>query len=1131
MFLTALNYDEAGFIAGPLAALQWRLLRAATRRLSRRWRPAALRQVTGLQIMSTVVAWIGGVILGFGLIYYGNMRDDNFLYDGVHQGFYSALYFSAAQLSTVGTSQLTPNTDWLRSLSIAQTISGVVLVSLILTFLLGIYDVISSLQSLSSKFYSAERGAGDPISSLEPFFPLGQPTGLDSHLQAISDSFASYTEGLRLHHAAYYFQSGRDQFSLPYSLGMLSGVVASLRWGGPTGQLASLQPVLVPLTAQLDQFSEYIHPLLQWKSTDVPELLDFDGFERAWRASPTGADADRWVTQFAQLNHDMARLSRTSPVDDPQDTYDRYTAWLPFAYRMQGLTTAVSRDLDYQPIVVMTGRSARGTSGAPPVVWEAPDPGPAQVGVTPATPARVVPRDSPVTRHWHGWRTFLRDRSALIDPGFTRLVAALRALLSAVLAATTLVLVLHGFDTDSTQAAIFGGIVAMLTSAATGAGTGKGRRLTTALAVGPVVLAVLLTIVVGGPSPLTAASLALVALVGVWIGRYGLRWAILGQLAFIAYYFALLMHLQTGDLVAHILAGVVGVAWAFLLGFVVLPDLPGRVARDGVQAFERRLVLALDPLVDAVSWARWDPDVTSRVQRDMLQLSRSGAFLGGQLTANNTTLGLTPSQAGALRLRVFDLELAAVMLSDAARAATGEAMPIALRARLAGEIELLQKHLRQFTKAPRWAQDRNHRTGSEPDLSAAPTELLLSYAPPAGWPEPARRLHRSTVDLLRAADALHSAHPLDLDGPGMDPTDVVPDHDHAGAASTTAGARATLSPTSRRAIQAAVSTGLALSLGSVASTTHQYWAAMPAYQVLGGTDGETFVKATQRIIGTVVGAAIGFAVAIQWGSNHAVTLPLLALCVFASTYFRTVSSPLTTFWQTMLFAQLYEFLGKLSTVAVEVRILETVIGAVVALVVARLILPVRTRTKLNDDLTALVDELASATSASLHRLGGADLPVGALRSEGLAIDRQLRAVTTTAAPLRHASGALDIGGIEGELTAVWAMVFAARELLRAATGTEAGDPGIPAEKWARLTALTMGNLDALAAALRGDPQDDIPGWLDLTDDLLDDSPLTQETRRVLGHLQKLNETALLLLDDLVPGGLAAPDPQSAPVPA
>lgn len=157
VFLTALNYDEAGFFAGRLASWQWAITRSFTRRVARRWRPVVLRQVTGLQVIVTVGAWIGGTILGYGLIYFGSMEDKNFLYSGQHADFFGAIYFSAAQLATVGTSQLTPNTDVLSALSILESLTGVVLVSLTLTFLLGVYDVVSSLRSLSSQFYSAGR--------------------------------------------------------------------------------------------------------------------------------------------------------------------------------------------------------------------------------------------------------------------------------------------------------------------------------------------------------------------------------------------------------------------------------------------------------------------------------------------------------------------------------------------------------------------------------------------------------------------------------------------------------------------------------------------------------------------------------------------------------------------------------------------------------------------------------------------------------------------------------------------------------------------------------------------------------------------------------------------------------------
>lgn len=1166
VFLTALNYDEAGFIAGPLTALQWRTLRAGTRRMSRRWRPTALRQVTGLQIMTSVLAWIGGVILGYGLIYYGSMHGNNFEFSGAHPGLFAAIYFSAAQLSTVGTSQLTPNTELLSALSIAETLTGVVLVSLILTFLLGVYDVIASLRQLCSQFYSAERGAGDPISSLEPFFPLGEPTGLDSHLQEISDALGSYTDGLRLHHAAYYFQSGRDQFALPYALGMLTGVVSALRWGVPSSKLTSLQPDLVPLTTQLNQFGDYIHPFLQWKSTDVPELLDADSFHRAYQASPGTPGADRWVTQFAQLNADMSRLTRpdgissdgisstdTSDAADLQDLYSRYAKWLPFTYRMQHLNRAVSHDLDYQPIIVMSASSPRGgTTSAGGAVATVTAPEEFQSVVvddldlaTKSTRSRQpgTAHDAPLTRWWHGWRSFLRDRTALVDPGFTRLLSALRAVLAAGFAAVTILAALRSFDTELRQVTIFGAMVAIFASAVSSRGVGPGRRVTALLAVVPVTLAILATAVPTRSALVTSLGMVIIALVGTWVARFGPRWGGLGQLLFITYYFALLMNLRNGELVPHVIAGVIGVVWAFLFAFILIPDRPGRVARDGVAAFEERLVAALDPLIDAVSWSRWDPDLATRVQHDMLQLHRSAAFLTGQLTAANTTLGLTPTQASALRLRVFDLELAAVIMADAARQATGEGMPIPLRARLAGELELLQEHLRTYSKAPKWVRGAPPPDRPPVPASESPTERLLAYKAPAEWPEQARRLHRTVRELLRAADALNTVHAYDLIGPDEEGEADQPSASSPGAAglastadqpAPTAAAGGTaagmhkhedgIEPTTRKAVQAAASTGLALGIGSLVSSTHQYWAAMPAYQVLGGTDGETFVKATRRIIGTIAGAIIGFAIAIEWGSNHAVTVPFLVLCAFAAAYFRSASSPLTTFWQTMLFAQLYELLGKLTTEAVEVRILETVIGAVVALAVARLILPIHTRNKLTDDLVDLIGGLSHAASDSLRRMSGDDVPLQTLRSRGLAVNRQLKEVTGTAAPLRRASGALELGGIEGTLTAVWSMVFFSRNVLRAASDPHVQTSAVPAKEWDRITAITLGNLEALSTALRGERPAEVPGSLDLDGDVLDDPALPRATELVLRQLEKLNETVLLLLGDVVPGGLEPASP-------
>src|ERR1700722_310096 len=301
VFLVVLNYDETGFLATRLCRWQWYSLRSVTRRLSRRWRPFALRQVTGLNVSLCVTIWLGCVVVGFGFIYYGLMIGASFEYDGrgMGAGLFGAMYLSAAQLSTVGTSQINAQTDVLRTLTIAETLSAPLLITLILTFLLGVYQVIRDLRTLSSNFSDAEHGVGDPIVNLEPYFPKGE--GLDGYLQAINASFWSYTDGLRMHHVAYFFQSGRDQFSLPYVLYAFGATLAALRWGLPSGSSVSKQPLLTRLISQFERFVDYLHEQLGWTSA-VPRPVNYEEFVAAQLGSVETRDV--WVRRFLHLTEE-----------------------------------------------------------------------------------------------------------------------------------------------------------------------------------------------------------------------------------------------------------------------------------------------------------------------------------------------------------------------------------------------------------------------------------------------------------------------------------------------------------------------------------------------------------------------------------------------------------------------------------------------------------------------------------------------------------------------------------------------------------------------------------------------------------------------------------------------------------
>lgn len=1104
VFLTVLNYDESGFLATRLCEWQWHCLRRVTRRLSRRWRPIALRQITGLQIMLTAATWLGCVVIGFGFIYYGLMEGTSFQYEGpgVGANMFGAMYLSAAQLSTVGTSQISPQTDALRTLTIAETLSAPLLITLALTFLLGVYQVILDLRTLSSNFTSADPGAGDPVASLGPYFPNGEPTGLDGHLQAIQDSFWNYADGLHLHHVAYFFQSGRDQFSLPYTLHMMGGTLAALRWGLPTGHAASVQPVLTRLIIQFEQFADYLHDELGWTSIAVPELVSFDDFSAAQRG--TGATPGTWLGRFLRLSRDMAQLARLDCTEPLPQAYERYRQWLPFAYRAAQVTAAVSRDLDYQPIV----------RGAGPVHEE-------DTGRTGG--ATAIARLFVARTFARPWRVFLKRWVALPDPGLTRLVMAAGALLAAAATVTTLYLLFTvlfpAAKVPLLPPAMFGGMVGLFAAANPGDTTAASRKLTTLLMVFPAVIAAALGAAVASSFVLGTIVLVVVVLLGVWIGGFGPRLVTLGQMGFMSFYFGLTMHFGFAMLAPIALAAALGVIWAYLFRFVLIARQSNRVLLGGMDAFYTRLVLMLEPLIDAVSAARWDPDVRNRVRADLRQLNRCAAFLQGELRAIDPDSA--GSHAGDLRLLLFDTELAAANVRVAARdfARAGAAVSVVLRGQLAGMLDRAQDQLcRQSSDdASGSAPLALHTRHEQPENDAGPS--------PQGWPEKARRLHAAIRELLRATSALRDAQVAALANPRVAATEVTgdtisPPPAAAGLESAQPDSGASdhglLAPTSRRAIQAAVATGLALLAGAAVTSAHQYWAALAAFLVLGGTSTveETVVKSIQRIAGTIMGAIVGFGVTTLTGTDPSVILPLIAVCVFAAMYIRPISYSMMVFWMTMMLALLYEFLGTLTKETLMVRILETVIGAAIALGASVLLLPIRTRQKVNSDGVMLLQTLDDITQTCLGRLAG-NADISTLTDQALALDEQFRQLSARTEPLRYASGALGLDGIERRLTAASALTYYARHLIKATDTLAPGDEPLPPGTREQLSTITHDNISALIQVLNKE----LPGPVHGSEEL----PLQSETpgsqsadsgHEAVRYLVRINQTVLAVIEDL-----------------
>ncbi|MCP2635489.1 FUSC family protein [Microbacterium sp. HD4P20] len=1091
-FLAVLNYDQAGVFVDRIVRAQWVLLRAVTRRVGRRWRPLVLRQVTGILILITILWWVAGVVFGFAFIYLGAMGISGAITTstGAAPDFLGALYLSLGQFATVGVDNIGPSVAWLNLITVAEAMMAVVMLSFIITFLGSVYGVIQSLQSLSANFFRAGTGIADPIESLTPFFLDGRSRWLDGQLDSILGSLSAYADGLAQNRAAYYFQSGRDQFSLPFSLYMTSGVIGALRWGLPTGSDPSTEPGVVRLTDVFEDFRVRLEQALRLSPDPTPAPVSrtqFDQIVDAFLAPGRNAPLDPWVVRFLTVDRRMAQLTQSDAAIDRADAHRRYTTWLPFEFQAQALLAAVARDLDYQPIY----RRVDAADGAYELL-------PADV-----TPATRVREPSAL----HRFSSWMRRRALFVDPGFVRLSGAARTIAAVAVAVAVIVPLAQLTGSEPVYGAVLAGLIALFASpAAVGAPAGT-RRWLGIVAIVPTAVGVALGSLLPREPLVTVVAIALIAATAVWLRRYGTRAGGLGQLGFIAFYFSLMLGLGVADVWGGLVAAGVGLVCSWAANLPPGPSLHRRLS-SGVDAVCERTASLLGTMLDLVATGRRDPRLVRILRHELASLQTAAEVTAGRLDGA-VTPGLSSDRALALRVRIFDVQLAAENLATLVPVVGSVALTIDQRATLSAELADGQAHLASFLPRP----GRGHSPVSPP----SPTD---SVTPTDGWPADARRTRAAIAELRVAVDRLQqlregadaAAHER------LDEGIELPDAAAAAVAGAPAiSARSTPATASGRlAVQAGISTGLALLLGSLVSTSHQYWAAMPAFAVLSGSDGETRTKALQRVLATLAGATIAFGLAIFAGHSPAVAFPLLIASAFFIAFLRPIASVWTVFWQTMLLATMYDVLATLSVETVQVRVVETAIGAVVAVVVSAIVLPTRTRVRLGDGMRDVVGAARSLSDEIFERADDGTL---ARRDIGAGLQsaaERLATLETLARPVRRNPGSLRRSGIEAQLTALWSVLYYVRRASNELRDLD--QDALAAIDVSRLALATSDNFAAVEAVLSGE----LPLRLQQAEQLdVTRADVSDAARRCVLLVVRLNQALLSLVDAIRPGTVAA----------
>ncbi|WP_340681801.1 FUSC family protein [Amycolatopsis coloradensis] len=668
------------------------------------------------------------------------------------------------------------------------------------------------------------------------------------------------------------------------------------------------------------------------------------------------------------------------------------------------------------------------------------------------------------------------DRLVASDPGLVRLRLGFSAVLSIVVA----VLAILPFHQPLTI--ILVAAIAAMTSAFTVNDATPGQQAVT-LVLGLMLGAASLTAASVGSAvpPLDSVVFVLLIFVAVYAQRFGSRGIALGSLSFFLFFFAMFLQTHLKQVPALLLALTIGIAANAVVRFVLV--------RRHTDAEFLRIRRAFRARLAAVVRASEDHLAVGGSERTRKRLRTTNARMHESVLLIEDT---APEVIGAdsvnrLRRRAIEVELAVQWLTITVQRTCAEDLDEDVRddliARMRRFRSLIERDPRELPLISETEEfSKMLVEGSRIDEHAAPGDGV----------------RRALAELALADVRAQRVAEHDVSDAADDPED--PEEEKSAAFA--------YDNQTRSAIQAVVGGGLAVLGGELVSSQRWYWAVLTVFVVFIGssTAGATFVKGVRRLGGTLIGIVGGLVLTLLVSGSVPATLALILVCVFGMVYIARVSQVIMAFFITSMLGLLYSLLGTFSLEVLWIRVAETAVGAAAGVLAAVVIVPVRTRAVMLDDVSALLEELDEFVEKAAGLLSGAENVSVIEKSRDL--DRAVDKVRTTIEPLTHPvnlSSRRDYGW--HVLTTVETIAFRARHV------AARSQPGLLLNEADRLLLYT-GRIRENTAVLRkaiGDPGGSGHGMLIRDDgtpvaDRIDDP----RARSVLTSLGHLDETVIAL---------------------
>ncbi|ANX11551.1 hypothetical protein ABE41_005985 [Fictibacillus arsenicus] len=574
------------------------------------------------------------------------------------------------------------------------------------------------------------------------------------------------------------------------------------------------------------------------------------------------------------------------------------------------------------------------------------------------------------------------------DPGKIRFYKASRATVSLIASVFTTLLIMRAAGNPVITPAIVAGMAGLLGIMAIMDDTKEKMKVTTLLMAPSAMFGITIGSLSGNAYYIDVMMIIII-FCSFYLTRFGVRYFSLSMIAFMTVYISSVLKLHSNQLPWFFAGITIGILYAYVVNFILFQGTAKNLKKS-IRSFHFQSNLTFNLLLSAMK----DPQVSMKrkkdLQKNVLKLKEYAVIVSGYIKAEDVKEmwpGLTTAQ---LRLYVFDTGMLAETLSDSIRS---------LKNADAQDLEEIRPLLIEVTQALREAEvlaphnEEQNLEGAERavqklrlmilDLLNRDQELesIANHVI-----EGATTIQQSLQDKRTVQDAPAEAEEeLDEDAPKDEPG---------------------LKPSTKKAYQALAAGVLSIIIGQLISPTQPYWVLLTAFIVLLGTEsiGRIYTKGFQRSLGTIIGAVIGFLMAKLFSGQPVIEVILLFAVIFLAFYLITVSYTMMSLFITMLIAFMYDILlGGITFELIGSRVLNTIAGALIALVVSTIIFPKKTKQKVAESINEFLTELKPYVTEYVKSFRE-DVNVKELSEKGFTLDQKLQAIKDEAQTLMQRPG-------------------------------------------------------------------------------------------------------------------------------